>query len=187
MKKFEQLKRLYNSIINYSDPNDFSDKMVSAITADFDRLFELSWKTIKEYLYTEKMMREAKTGSPKQILKLAFQEGLISDEEAWLDMLRDRNDDTHHYKHSSAILYMSRINDYYMPYIHSFIDIMEQYIPNEDIPSDRIPTGFLTAWKASHMPMDEFALKIKTEQGFGSVDDVFINWEDIKNCYEDGI
>lgn len=39
------------------NPYDFSDAMVSGLTADFDRLFELSWKTLKEYEIKEKYTR----------------------------------------------------------------------------------------------------------------------------------
>ena len=62
MKKFEQLKRLYRTITGYMDPYDFSDAMISGLIADFDRLFELSWKTLKEYMQNDLMMLEAKTG-----------------------------------------------------------------------------------------------------------------------------
>lgn len=50
MKKFEQLKRQYRSLSEYLDVTDLSDKNISATTADFDRLFELTWKTLKAYL-----------------------------------------------------------------------------------------------------------------------------------------
>ncbi len=59
MKKFEQLKRLYGTITGYMKPYDFSDTMISGLTADFDRL---SWKTLKEYMQNDLMMLEAKTG-----------------------------------------------------------------------------------------------------------------------------
>ena len=69
MKKYEQLKRLYRTMNEYMEPYDFSDQMVSALTADFDRLFELSWKTLKEYMQNELMIPDAKTGSPREIIK----------------------------------------------------------------------------------------------------------------------
>lgn len=47
MKKFEYMKRLYSTLRSYINPYDTSDVVVSGTTADFDRLFELSWKTLK--------------------------------------------------------------------------------------------------------------------------------------------
>ena len=69
MKKFEQLKRLYGTITGYMKPYDFSDTMISGLTADFDRLFELSWKTLKEYMQNDLMMLEAKTGRKHALLE----------------------------------------------------------------------------------------------------------------------
>ena len=51
MKKFEQFKSAYESIVRNNKIGDFSEVYVSAITSDFDRLFELAWKTMKEYMY----------------------------------------------------------------------------------------------------------------------------------------
>ncbi len=60
MKKFEQMKKLYKTISAYIDPYDYSDAVISGTTADFDRLFELSWKTLKEYLHGQLGISEAK-------------------------------------------------------------------------------------------------------------------------------
>lgn len=42
---------------------------------------------------------EAETGSPRQILKSAYQAGMIKDEELWLEALRTRNNVAHAYNH----------------------------------------------------------------------------------------
>ena len=60
MKKFEQMKRLYTTLTGYIDPFDQSDVVISGTIADFDRLFELSWKTLKEYLYGTLGISEAR-------------------------------------------------------------------------------------------------------------------------------
>lgn len=69
MRRYEQLKRLYDTLNGYIDQYDLSESMISGATADFDRLFELAWKTAKEYLQKERMIAAAKTGSPKDIIK----------------------------------------------------------------------------------------------------------------------
>ena len=40
---------------------------------------------------------ESQTGSPRQILKLAYQMGMIKDEELWLAALKTRNNVAHSY------------------------------------------------------------------------------------------
>lgn len=183
MKKYEQLKRLYRTMNEYMEPYDFSDQMVSALTADFDRLFELSWKTLKEYMQNELMIPDAKTGSPREIIKLAYREQLIDDEEQWIHILRDRNDDTHHYKNSAAVLYTARITEKYLDVIKKLIDSLSELIPPEKISDFRVPDSFVEAVKASRMPLDSFVEKIKAENHFISEDDIFMFWDTIKNKY----
>lgn len=58
--------------------------------------FELSWKVLKELLrYEGKSV--ANSGSPREILKAAYEVYDFIDEDVWLDMLKARNDMTHIY------------------------------------------------------------------------------------------
>lgn len=183
MKKYEQLKRLYGTITGYMKPYDFSDTMISGLTADFDRLFELSWKTLKEYMQNDLMMLEAKTGSPREIIKLAYREKLIDDEEVWIGILKDRNDDAHHYKNSAAILYMGRIMDQYMEVIKKLIDRLKEWIPAEMLPDSKIPDSFADTVENSGMSLYAFVQKVKAENGFAREEDIFLHWDRIKEKY----
>ena len=182
MRKFEQMKSLYHTISKvYKDSSD-SEMYVSGLTADFDRLFELGWKTLKEYLKTEGIS-SAKSGSPKLILKLAFQQGLIKDEDIWLNMLDDRNDDTHLYSESSARSYVSRIERDYLPVMDAFISDLKTMIPDDPQCLVKIPESFLKARKISGMRYDEFLDKVKKENGFASDTEVFVKWDTVKSRY----
>ena len=46
---------------------------------------------------------ESQTGSPRQILKLAYQMGLIKDEELWLAALKTRKNVAQSYNHVIAL------------------------------------------------------------------------------------
>ena len=132
MKKFEQMKRLYNTMVAYVNPMDYSDDHVSGLTSDFDRLFELSWKTMKEYMFQDLGMIAAKTGSPREILGLALQQGLIREERLWSDMLHDRNDDTHNYNILVAYEYKNKIEKVYLEVMKELIDELSLVIPAEE-------------------------------------------------------
>ena len=177
MKKFEQAKRLLKSLDDYRNTNDFSDEMISAVSADFDRLFELTWKFIKEYMKDTLMIKAAATGSPRDILKLAYREGLIDDEDEWIDMLKDRNDDTHLYNQGVAILYVSRINDRYIPKIRDCIDNFKGLIPEEELLEKRLNETFFESWKKSGLTMDDFVEKIRLEKGYATKREVLDNWD----------
>ena len=177
MKKYEQAKQLLKTLDNYRNPNDFSDEMISAVTADFDRLFELTWKYIKEYMQYTLMIREAATGSPSEILKLAFRENLINDEDNWIEMLKDRNDDTHHYNHGAAVLYVSRINDRYIECIRDCIHSFSDIIPSENISTQRVSNSFFEAWRQSGFTMDEFVERERIKRGLSTKREVIDNWD----------
>ena len=59
----------------------------------YEICFELSWKTMKDYLESEGF--EVK--SPREAIKLAFQTGLVEDGELWIEALEARNMTSHIY------------------------------------------------------------------------------------------
>ncbi len=59
----------------------------------FKFCFELFWKTLKLALE----ILGQNSAFPKEVLKAAYQGGLIGDEQIWLHMLKDRNDTSHIY------------------------------------------------------------------------------------------
>lgn len=177
MKKFEQLKKLYNYLSVEAQKSDYSKVFISGITADFDRLFELSWKTMKEYLYNEKNIINAKTGSPKDIIKLAYQQALIDDENNWIILLKDRNDDSHQYSESEARSYLCRIQRDYLNIIKIFIERMSELIEPEPEILAEIPESFLESLKNSGMYYDEFLNLKKKEFGCDSDLQLFEVWK----------
>lgn len=139
MRKFEQFKSLYHSLCSYDRKGDYSKEQVTAVTSDFDRLFELFWKTLKEYLFADLGIREAKTGSPKEILKLAYREGLLKEADIWVEMLKDRNNDTHMYSIIEAWDYKGRIEDIYLPEMKQAMEDLSALIELEEMAYVSVP------------------------------------------------
>lgn len=179
MKKFEQMKKLYTTLKGYIDPFNRSEVFISGTTADFDCLFELSWKTLKEYLHDVQGFSEAQSGSPKKMISLAYREGLIDDEELWLEMLRYRNDDAHHYSKSDAMIYISRIANAYLPEIAQLIKTLKEVIPEEDISNIEIPDSLLNYCERQKLDLASFIWDIEKQYGYENANDVFVNWEKI--------
>lgn len=103
MKKFENfsasLKNL-EEIFDYEEP--YSNVVLTGLVGLYEICFEQSWKAMKEFLQADGVP-EAETGSPRQILKSAYQAGMIKDEELWLEALRTRNNVAHAYNHVIAL------------------------------------------------------------------------------------
>lgn len=55
----------------------------------FTQCFEQSWRAMKEYL-SQEGWAEADTGSPRRILKISHQAGLIQDESGWMKAMEER-------------------------------------------------------------------------------------------------
>ena len=180
MKKFYQMKRQFASLCAYLDETDLSDKNISATTADFDRLFELAWKTMKVYLYENLGIYAAKTGSPREILKLAAGQELLADDLLWHEMLKDRNDDSHIYRKADAVIYMSKIASRYMPEIERLIGQLKELIPEEPWNDVQIPDDLLAYAFKNHKPLYELVREIRDAYGCQTDEQVYDSWEDYK-------
>lgn len=176
MKKFEQLKSVYNSIVQNNKIGDFSEIYVSAITSDFDKLFELAWKTMKEYMYKNLGMQAAKTGSPKEILSLVYAQEIITDSDVWLEMLQNRNDDAHIYRLSVAAVYKSKIEAVYLQYIKKLINYLSEIIPDEETQSAMISQDLIAQAKEKGIPLWELAAMEAQKEGV-SVEYVVEHWK----------
>ena len=60
-------------------------------------------------------IEEASTGSPREILQLAYKIGFISDSEAWLLMLKKRNTSVHIYNEDEVDEMILLIRDSFIP------------------------------------------------------------------------
>ncbi len=87
MKKFENF---CNSLVNLKDIYEYEEPYgnveMTGLVGLFEVCFEQSWKAMKEIL-EKNGFAESQTGSPRQILKTAYQAGMIRDEDLWLSAL----------------------------------------------------------------------------------------------------
>ena len=71
----------------------------------FEFTFELAWKTMKDYLEYSGVIEGI--GSPREIIKTAFANGIIEDGENWIKMMLARNSLSHLYdEEKSREIYM---------------------------------------------------------------------------------
>lgn len=66
----------------------------------FEFTFELAWKTIKDYLEYNGVIEN--TGSPREVIKSAFKQGLIENGEEWITMMLSRNSLSHLYDEKTS-------------------------------------------------------------------------------------
>lgn len=92
----ENMKEIYK----YHEPYD--NVILTGLVGLYEVCFEQSWKAMKEILEQHGYEQSA-TGSPKTILKTAYQAGMIKNEDLWLRALQERNNVAHSYNKEIAM------------------------------------------------------------------------------------
>ncbi|MEK6788703.1 MAG: nucleotidyltransferase substrate binding protein [Pseudomonadota bacterium] len=87
-----------------------NDLIQMALIKAFEMTFELSWKTLKDYL----QYNGIDVKLPREVLKQAFANDIVEDGQVWIDMLEDRNLMAHTYNEARAQMAVNHIRLRYM-------------------------------------------------------------------------
>jgi nucleotidyltransferase substrate binding protein (TIGR01987 family) len=123
MKKYENFCKALANLeegIKLEEPYTVVEQ--TGIVALFEICFEQSWKVIKEVLEYHGRI-EDKIGSPRGIIKLAYQCGMISDCDGWLELLEARNIIVQTYSDDQALNVISKLK---INYITLFRQLKEE-------------------------------------------------------------
>ncbi|WP_422409219.1 MULTISPECIES: nucleotidyltransferase substrate binding protein [unclassified Endozoicomonas] len=90
-----------------------------ALIQSFKFSWELGWKVMKDYLNYEGIEVQP---SPRQVIKQAFQQQIISDGQLWIDMLEARNTMSHAYDNQKAQQAAKAIQRSYHPALVALSD-----------------------------------------------------------------
>ena len=127
MKKFDNFKSNLRILEKAQDEDITNEFIKSGIIDKFYIQFELAWKTMKEYLKYEGIV-EAKTGSPRDIIKAAYKFYEFMNEDNWISMLNERNDTAHIYDGDAADRLVEKILNSYIDEVKKMeIYIEERY------------------------------------------------------------
>lgn len=113
---FKQLKLARN----LKKERDFTELELQGVIQAFEITQELSWKVLKDFL--EEQGVSDLFGS-KNVVREAFNVGLISNGEIWLDMIKTRNLTSHIYDESEILKLLDVI-------LESYIDVFLQFEEN---------------------------------------------------------
>ncbi|NBJ91977.1 HI0074 family nucleotidyltransferase substrate-binding subunit [Parablautia muri] len=113
MRRFQSYKRSLEALSEARN-RDMSDSFVlSGTSAKFSITFDLAWKTMKDILVEYYAIMDFVSGSPREVLKKAFQTGMITGDE-WMEMLEIRNRLIHDYEGEIVKEYCRRIIKIYI-------------------------------------------------------------------------
>lgn len=124
-EKYEKLisatDRLKEAIADYETTP--LDSVRDGAIQRFEFCTELAWKTVREYLieqgYTD-------INSPKSVMKTAFSDGLLTNENGWLEILESRNITSHVYDERTAETIFESIKNLYTPLFSELIETLKK-------------------------------------------------------------
>ena len=122
-QRFDNLQRAYQRLlwaleIHQQDPDN--DLIRMAVIKAYEFTFELSWKTLKDFLAYNGI--DAKL--PREVLKQAFATGLVIDGQLWIDMLEERNLMAHTYDDATARKAVDQIQERYLGGLQQLHDML---------------------------------------------------------------
>lgn len=130
----EKFSRRFLSFCNSLDAlaeareRDLSDSFVlSGTSAKFSITFDLAWKVMKDILIQYYAITGFVAGSPREVLRESFKANLISDE-AWMEMLKVRNELAHDYDCEIVKEYCNRIVETYIDLFYEFEDTVKKLL-----------------------------------------------------------
>lgn len=121
-QRLQNFKRAFIQLEKAVKTPDLNELERQGLIKAFEFTYELAWTTLKDYLiemgYTELM------GS-KDTFRQAFQLGLISDGEIWMEMVKSRNLTSHTYNQDTAKSIEEDVITTYYPLIKQLLDNLE--------------------------------------------------------------
>ena len=115
MKRFEQRFEDYSKALNRlkeAIKEEPTEIVIDGTIQRYEFTFELSWKMVKDYLEYNGVIEN--TGSPREIIKQAFQSNIIENGEVWIQMMLDRNSLSHLYDEEKSREIYTNIKEKYI-------------------------------------------------------------------------
>ncbi|MGN0599545.1 MAG: HI0074 family nucleotidyltransferase substrate-binding subunit [Oscillospiraceae bacterium] len=115
MKKYENFSRALANLKEGAETKEpYTVVEQVGIAGLFTICFEQSWKLIKEILDNHGRSDE-RVGSPRAVIKLAYQCGMIENCEGWLKLLEARNILAHTYSDEQSLAVIRKLKSDFIP------------------------------------------------------------------------
>ena len=120
-QNFEKAYEMLNRALKRREEAPEDEMIQMALVQVFEFTYELSWKTMKDYLESQGI--DAKT--PRDAIKQAFRIELIEDGHVWMQALENRDLTVHTYNEKMSLEIEKLIKEEYYPKIKQLYDIFK--------------------------------------------------------------
>lgn len=125
-QRFSNFELSYKLLEKYIGAPICNELERAGVIQFFEVSFELAWKVLKDYLEAQVFQ----VNSPREVIKTAFQAGIIENGHVWIDALTDRNLTVHTYDPKLAEKMITDIADIYFPELKKLYEKLSQEIEN---------------------------------------------------------
>jgi len=114
-QRFENFEKSFFLLQRISEIKQPSEAEFMGLIQSFEIAFELAWKTLKDFLNAQG--HDVK--SPRNTIKQAFQDGVVTNGHLWLEALENRNLAAHLYDETKIVDITDKILHQYKELIES--------------------------------------------------------------------
>lgn len=100
IQRYSNFKKALDQLQRFVAKEDLNEMEEQGLIQAFEYTFELAWKTLQDLLEEEYGYTE--TRGPRPVIMQAFSDGVITEGEQWMEMLKDRNRTVHTYDEEIA-------------------------------------------------------------------------------------
>lgn len=98
-QRFQNYEKAYHQFMKFIAKENLNEFETQGLIKSFEYTYELAWNVMKDYLLDQGIV--GITGS-KDAIRKAFQLGLITNGQSWIDMVQDRIRTVHTYDEETA-------------------------------------------------------------------------------------
>jgi len=121
-QNYQRALRQLTAAVELYHTRPLSDLEQQGLIQGFEFTHELAWNVLKDYLEFEGI--QGLVGS-RSTVREAFNRGLISDGEVWMDMIDKRNLSSHTYNEAVALAIVEAVVNRYYP---AFLELKRRFL-----------------------------------------------------------
>ncbi len=121
-QRFANYRKALSRLQKFIDKGDLNELEEQGLIQAFEFTHELAWNVIKDYFAYQR--NPDITGS-RDAVREAFQKGLITDGEGWMEMIKSRNQSSHTYNEEIAKEIRDKVFDQYFGLFVDFKNKMQ--------------------------------------------------------------
>lgn len=121
-QRFENLLKAFKLLQEAVERDGLSRLEEEGMVQRFEYTFELAWKTLKDLL----MSRGVDATFPRDVIKEAFQSGLVTDGDTWIEMLDRRNQLSYTYNETTFTQAIENVRTRYYPALATLVETLRR-------------------------------------------------------------